>query len=122
MTEQLKPCPFCGTQPFLEEHPPHQHGFSDFATDGSVTISCNCGVGLIADNKKEAINKWNYRLKDDQWQPINHSKDYEGLHLVQEKWGEEVMYEVWDGITANDAVNENITMIMPLSGLLPTTE
>lgn len=63
--EDLKPCPFCGAEPLMQEHEPHTHSVGLGLPDhpGSFTIECptdGC-CGLIADAKTEAIAAWNRR-------------------------------------------------------------
>jgi len=63
MSEELKPCPFCGCEIILNgsytiEHPHFFGGSCD-----------NCeAIGPIKSNKEEGIKAWNART--DQWQPI----------------------------------------------------
>ncbi len=54
--ESLKPCPFCGGEPYLESYGPG--GFS-----GSVYCSTEgCAAdGYNASSEKEAIDRWNRR-------------------------------------------------------------
>lgn len=68
-TPALLPCPFCGGEAVLTEHPPHEHGpimkrimpdFPDHA--GSWDASCaNCDCGHLRDTEAEAIAAWNRR-------------------------------------------------------------
>lgn len=64
----LKPCPFCGVTPTLDEIPPHTHGpLARFMPDhpGSWVIECHgkdCGCGLLRGNRDEAIAAWNRRV------------------------------------------------------------
>lgn len=59
----LKPCPFCGSSPHLEEHPPHQHFLVNLPPHpGSWTIECaKCGVGMIEDSMASIVATWNRR-------------------------------------------------------------
>jgi hypothetical protein len=59
---ELKPCPFCGGDPLLQEHEAHTHLFATFMPDhpGSWTIEC-CDVGMIKDTREEVIAAWNRR-------------------------------------------------------------
>jgi len=51
MSNELKPCPFCGSEPLIQEHTAHKHvtaGWQDHP--GSCTIEyVVCEAGLIAD-------------------------------------------------------------------------
>ena len=56
MSDKLKPCPFCGSNgAILHEVTDHNH-----------MIMCDCGAsGALAESKKEAIEAWNRRTKDE---------------------------------------------------------
>lgn len=65
MATDLKPCPFCGAEPILIEHPAHSHstilkdiGMPDHP--GSWTVEC-CDVGMIKDTRAEVVAAWNRR-------------------------------------------------------------
>ena len=54
MTEELKPCPFCGEQPEAEWV---QH---NSVKPDSVLVYC-CYVSIEADTEKKAFKLWNTR-------------------------------------------------------------
>lgn len=72
---ELKPCPFCGKQPYRI----WKDGGSDerCGYNYSVKIACNCGITLEVHSKKDesgwvlgnqdvnadAVKKWNKRIK-----------------------------------------------------------
>ena len=61
---ELKPCPFCGGEAFLEVIPPHKHYIATFVADydGGAFAECTkCSCAISADNEQDAINKWNTR-------------------------------------------------------------
>jgi len=68
-TDTLLPCPFCGGEPVLTEHPPHEHSpilkrvMPDFPDHkGSADVSClDCAVGHLRDTPTKAIAAWNRR-------------------------------------------------------------
>lgn len=62
---KLKPCPFCGRTPYLNEIPPHTHmlpGLPD--CEGECFVECNCTCCMSAKDKEEAIEQWNNRVED----------------------------------------------------------
>lgn len=65
MGENLKPCPFCGGQPWIDHIEPHSHLLS-FMPDykGSYCVECKCGVGLIAEDRKKVCDAWNRRANE----------------------------------------------------------
>lgn len=61
--EELKPCPFCGGEPFLAIH----YGYSVDYDDYSINIyECGCSKCDISYkcrwDKDEVINLWNRRI------------------------------------------------------------
>ena len=58
MSEELKPCPFCGSDEL-------SHGWSSPGYDGTMHtghIEChNCGALIVAGTEAEAIAAWNTR-------------------------------------------------------------
>lgn len=63
MSDKLKPCPFCGSIPFIDEIPQHKHTIAIFMLDceGECFVECKCSCVISAKNKEEAIKKWNRR-------------------------------------------------------------
>lgn len=69
MTDELKPCPFCGAEALLTEHEPHDHSPGLVALTGipakhpgSWTIECVvCSCGMIHGTRDEVLNAWNRR-------------------------------------------------------------
>jgi hypothetical protein len=69
----LLPCPFCGREPTVVDIDPHSHkgGIAAFMPDhsGSSYIECGCGAGLIDDDRKAVIARWNARASPSQGSP-----------------------------------------------------
>lgn len=77
---ELLPCPFCGGEAFMEEHPPHKHsdwlvkmGMPEYSA-GSFTIECvACECGMIHESRDGVVAAWNRRAalqsQDDPLQP-----------------------------------------------------
>lgn len=66
MTEELKPCPHCGTEPTEHAIEPHTHiaQFGEFRMPdhpGSHVIECGCGAGMIDDTRTAVVARWNRR-------------------------------------------------------------
>ncbi len=65
--DALKPCPFCGAAPLLQEHPAHAHslaveGFQMPDHPGSWTLECAaCECGMIHATKDGLLAAWNHR-------------------------------------------------------------
>lgn len=61
MAEELKACPFCGSDEL-------SHGWSAPGIDGSMstgTVECHsCNALIYADTEAEAITAWNTRTGD----------------------------------------------------------
>ncbi len=66
-TIELKPCPICGSEVNMIEE-----------NVGEYTVVCHgCQVLMIADDvssKNEAIERWNNRVNDPKWIPIEQQK------------------------------------------------
>lgn len=63
MTEKLKPCPFCGRTPYINEIAPHKHmlpGIPD--CEGECFVECQCSCAISAKSRIEAVEKWNRRI------------------------------------------------------------
>lgn len=58
MSEELKPCPFCGEKPFLEKGYNQQTG--EYYKDEFCVICTHCNVGVWT-AESEAIQAWNTR-------------------------------------------------------------
>ena len=62
--QKLKPCPFCGGEPFINEIEPHKHYFVDMPDyEGGAFMECtDCSCGISAKTRKEVIAAWNKRI------------------------------------------------------------
>ena len=58
MTEELKPCPFCGGEAYLTP----QNGDPE---DSHEVCCSNCGGYVWGDSKERALSNWNRRIRDD---------------------------------------------------------
>ena len=56
MSEELKPCPFCGGDAECNENKSHHYGF-----DVPAVTCTNCGVRNFCSSKEEAVRDWNAR-------------------------------------------------------------
>jgi Lar family restriction alleviation protein len=56
MTNKLKPCPFCGGEPFIKQ-------YKDFYLYKVICGNCYVGTGGWCE-KKEAVKAWNRRDDD----------------------------------------------------------
>lgn len=56
---KLKPCPFCGGEPVLQEHV--FHGYR--STFGVVCLDCCCETRQFYDTAREAAEAWNRRAE-----------------------------------------------------------
>jgi Lar family restriction alleviation protein len=62
---ELKPCPFCGSEPVIEVISPHGHILAAWMPDypGGAFIECpECGAGMSGDTRQEIVDKWNRRV------------------------------------------------------------
>lgn len=62
MSDKLKPCPFCGSIPTLEDD-----GIPTLEDDGlerDYWVECKCGVESNSDKKKVVVDQWNTRTED----------------------------------------------------------
>ena len=59
MSEELKPCPFCGGEPYLQE-------FNGYTEPQYSCVRCHCGVETKQfvgfNGKTKAIEVWNRRV------------------------------------------------------------
>jgi len=56
---KLKPCPFCGSAPFLRGEPGHPRW--ELGCPGVEKDRCWYVASNFSDNKKELVNGWNRR-------------------------------------------------------------
>lgn len=63
---ELKPCPLCGAEVFIEVVPPHKHflvNLPDYG--GGAFIECpKCSCAVAGKTEQEVIQRWNRRIKD----------------------------------------------------------
>lgn len=64
---ELKPCPFCGGEAYLEEFEPHKHFFVELPEyPGGAMITCKKCEGRLSfsgkDAKEKVIKAWNTRV------------------------------------------------------------
>lgn len=66
MSEELKPCPFCGGKAVIEVIEPHEHIICKMPSyTGGAFIECKeCGCAISGETKIEAAGKWNRRAND----------------------------------------------------------
>jgi transcription elongation factor Elf1 len=68
--DKLKPCPICGSEVNMIKE-----------GDGEYTVVCHgCQVLMIADDvssKNEAIERWNNRVNEPKWIPVEQQKPSE---------------------------------------------
>lgn len=58
---ELKPCPFCGGKPRVQEH--RYVGYA--STFGVVCLDCCCETRPFFDTEEEAIKAWNRRVENE---------------------------------------------------------
>lgn len=63
MSEELKPCPFCGGKAVIEVIEPHRHIICKMPVyKGGAFIECTeCGCAISGETETEATEKWNRR-------------------------------------------------------------
>lgn len=86
--KQLKPCPFCGENPMIDDIEPHEHLIvfdGEKMPDhlGSTVIECGCGAGLIDDTRLKVIERWNTRVSTPKPHEI---RDSEGKQRSLTDW------------------------------------
>lgn len=66
MSEELKPCPFCGGKAVIEVIEPHRHIICKMPVyKGGAFIECTeCGCAISGETETEATEKWNRRMND----------------------------------------------------------
>lgn len=110
MSEELKPCPFCGGKAEITGGPEGWTPTFDDPDSGGDPIavicqSCGCGLYSDFDDATEAINAWNRRTndsRDEQWASLK--RKLEGLHKCY-KDGEQINYVIV-GTNAIEKVQE----------------
>lgn len=88
MSEELRPCPFCGGEVELI----YYHESTDGKQDRYANIKCCCGVRMFLDEKelKRAMEKFDYKGG---YFSIN-KKFWYGMHnMLIEKWNRRVADE-----------------------------
>lgn len=66
MSDQLKPCPFCGGRAFFNIVPAHDHNLGGHVmhVGESVFIECSgCTCTMSAWTKEQGIAAWNHRAE-----------------------------------------------------------
>lgn len=66
MSEELKPCPFCGGKAVIEVIEPHKHIICKMPVyKGGAFIECTeCECAISGETETEATEKWNRRMND----------------------------------------------------------
>lgn len=66
MSEELKPCPFCGGKAVIEVVEPHKHIICKMPVyKGGAFIECTeCGCAISGETEIEVTEKWNRRAND----------------------------------------------------------
>ena len=59
----LKPCPFCGSEPYLDRG---GYLYNKLTDEGATKfwVAC-CGTGQVLDSEEDAIRSWNTRAISD---------------------------------------------------------
>ena len=62
---ELKPCPLCGAEAFIEIIPPHKHFLVDLPDyGGGAFIECpKCSCAVAGKTEQDVIQRWNRRSK-----------------------------------------------------------
>ena len=95
MTEELKPCPFCGGKAFID---------SEFSG-----VYCNCGAELtFFESDKEAAEKWNTRPIENELHEKIEKLEAENTRLREalEFYANTDVYEYYDKYESTSIQNE----------------
>jgi len=90
-SEELKPCPFCGSP----AQGPEEATYSDVNTDNAWWITCNhsqCLASMEFETKEEAVAAWNKRYPLEDATSDNHPGSFSRMiqkfeNVVSEKGG-----------------------------------
>lgn len=86
MSIDLKPCPFCGGEPFLNHYPAHTHKLATWMPDAGDQYAvecCDCGVGHLCEDAESAKTWWNLRYEPTKTeQPVSVDLDKCVLALI----------------------------------------
>lgn len=67
MNNDLKPCPFCGSEAQVNIVEPHAHSVATFISvfNGATSIECTlCGCAVLRGTEEDAITAWNRRADE----------------------------------------------------------